>query len=53
MEVALYIQEVAAMTATDLHAAPDTGVGKVDMKLEIDVIPVPTSISQRVHARLA
>jgi len=40
MEVAFYIQEIAAMTATDSHAVPDTGVAKVDMKLEIDVIPV-------------
>src|SRR4029077_6610854 len=32
--------EVAAMTATDLHAVRGTSVGKVDMKLEIDVIPV-------------
>src|SRR6476660_956156 len=28
------------MTATDLHAVRGTSVGKVDMKLEIDVIPV-------------
>jgi catechol 2,3-dioxygenase-like lactoylglutathione lyase family enzyme len=41
MDVSLYIQEVAAMTATQLHdAGPDADVGKVDMKLEIDVIPV-------------
>ena len=40
MEVFLYAQEVAAMIATDLHAFRDTNVGKVDMKLEIDVIPV-------------
>jgi catechol 2,3-dioxygenase-like lactoylglutathione lyase family enzyme len=40
MEAAFYIQEVVAMTATDLHAVRSTNVGKVDMKLEIDVIPV-------------
>jgi catechol 2,3-dioxygenase-like lactoylglutathione lyase family enzyme len=41
MDVSLYIQEVAAMTATQLHdAGLDADVGKVDMKLEIDVIPV-------------
>jgi catechol 2,3-dioxygenase-like lactoylglutathione lyase family enzyme len=40
MEAAFYIQEVAAMTTTDLHAVRGTSVGKIDMKLEIDVIPV-------------
>src|SRR5256714_7530569 len=40
MDVALYIQEAAAMTATDLHAVPGTSIGTLDMKLEIDVIPV-------------
>jgi catechol 2,3-dioxygenase-like lactoylglutathione lyase family enzyme len=40
MEVALYIQEVTAMTATDLHTGRDTSVARVDMKLEIDVLPV-------------
>jgi catechol 2,3-dioxygenase-like lactoylglutathione lyase family enzyme len=40
MDVSLYIQEVVAMTATDVHAVRSTTVGKVDMKLEIDVIPV-------------
>jgi catechol 2,3-dioxygenase-like lactoylglutathione lyase family enzyme len=40
MDVSLYIQEVVAMTATDVHAVRSPTVGKVDMKLEIDVIPV-------------
>jgi catechol 2,3-dioxygenase-like lactoylglutathione lyase family enzyme len=40
MEVFLYAQEVAAMSATDVHAVDGTSIGKVDMKLEIDVIPV-------------
>jgi catechol 2,3-dioxygenase-like lactoylglutathione lyase family enzyme len=40
MEVSLYIQEVAAMTATDVHEVRSTTAGSVDMKLEIDVIPV-------------
>jgi catechol 2,3-dioxygenase-like lactoylglutathione lyase family enzyme len=40
MEVSLYMQEVAAMTATDSHAVRGAIVGEVDMKLEIDVIPV-------------
>ncbi len=39
MEVSLF-QEVGAMTATELHTSYDGNVGKVDMKLEIDVIPV-------------
>jgi catechol 2,3-dioxygenase-like lactoylglutathione lyase family enzyme len=38
--VSLYLQEVAAMTATELHTSDGKNVGKVDMKLEIDVIPV-------------
>src|SRR5246500_164349 len=40
MDVSIYVQEVAAMTAMDVHAVRSTTVGKVDMKLEIDVIPV-------------
>jgi catechol 2,3-dioxygenase-like lactoylglutathione lyase family enzyme len=40
MEVSLYVQEVAAMAAAELHTSDDTNVGKADMKLEIDVIPV-------------
>src|SRR6201995_4421060 len=40
MEVSFYVQEVAAMTAADLHAPRDAEVAKVDMKLEIDVLPV-------------
>src|ERR1700752_2144634 len=40
MEVSLYAQEVAAMTATDAHDVRSTTVANVDMKLEIDVIPV-------------
>jgi catechol 2,3-dioxygenase-like lactoylglutathione lyase family enzyme len=40
MEVSFYVQEVAAMTATEPHTSRDTNVGKFDMKLEIDVIPV-------------
>lgn len=40
MEVFLYAQEVAAMSATDVHAVGGTSLGKVDMKLEVDVIPV-------------
>jgi catechol 2,3-dioxygenase-like lactoylglutathione lyase family enzyme len=40
MEVSLYMQEVAAMTATDSHSVRGASVGSVDMKLEIDVIPV-------------
>jgi catechol 2,3-dioxygenase-like lactoylglutathione lyase family enzyme len=38
--VFLYAQEVAAMTATEPHTSYDTNVGKVDMKLEVDIIPV-------------
>jgi catechol 2,3-dioxygenase-like lactoylglutathione lyase family enzyme len=41
MEVALYTQEATGMTATELRRADsDASVGNVDMKLEIDVIPV-------------
>jgi catechol 2,3-dioxygenase-like lactoylglutathione lyase family enzyme len=40
MEVSLYVKEVAAMAAAELHTSDDTNVGKADMKLEIDVIPV-------------
>jgi catechol 2,3-dioxygenase-like lactoylglutathione lyase family enzyme len=41
MELSLYTQEVAAMTAAELHnPGRETNGGQVDMKLEIDVIPV-------------
>jgi catechol 2,3-dioxygenase-like lactoylglutathione lyase family enzyme len=41
MEVSLFAQEVAAaLTATEPHTSSDTNVAKLDMKLEIDVIPV-------------
>lgn len=45
MDVSIYVQEVAAMTATDSHAVRSKTLGKVDMKLEIDVIPV-TDVDQ-------
>jgi catechol 2,3-dioxygenase-like lactoylglutathione lyase family enzyme len=41
MDVSLYTQEVVAMAATELHnPGRDANGGQVDMKLEIDVIPV-------------
>src|ERR1700758_470683 len=41
MEVSLFAQEgAAALTATEPHPNSDTSLGKIDMKLEIDVIPV-------------
>jgi catechol 2,3-dioxygenase-like lactoylglutathione lyase family enzyme len=46
MEVSLYVQEVAAMTA-------DVNVGEVDMKLEVDVIPVSdVDRAKRFYERL-
>src|SRR3989440_13091129 len=53
MEVALYMQEAAAMTAPDLHAVRGTSIGTLDMKLEIDVIPVSdVDRAKRFYGRL-